>query len=178
MKKLFFVLLAVLVLLFVQGCFLLFVCVEFEGLTVGTEYHYGDTFSEGTTKMELIGFYWSGATTPTTNGHMTVDGQGLAGGSGNDVNLNNISLSFDFCCNPSGLTLKFGEYGGNINLKINGQLENKEDFFVLNGSTVAGVSVTVTDLGGGKGTLKLDGKITSFAIGGQELWIDSICPTR
>jgi len=57
-------------------------------------------------------------------------------------------------------------------------LENKEDFFDLDESTVSGVSVTVTNLGGGKGILKLDGKITSFAIGGQELWIDSICPTR
>jgi len=176
-KRLLFVLLAGLVLLSVQGCLIFYSCVDFEGLVVGTEYSVGDSFRECTTTMELVQFYWINGT-PATGGYMQVDDNGYAGHSGNDVMLNNISLSLNFCCKPSGLTLYFGEYGGNINLEINGELANKENFWELDGASVGGVSIATTDSGGGKGTLRLSGKISSFAIGGQELWIDHVCPVR
>jgi hypothetical protein len=46
----------------------------------------------------------------------------------------------------------------------------------IDGSTIGGVDVLVTDLGGGLGKLELDGVINSFDIGGQELWVDDVCP--
>jgi len=39
--------------------------------------------------------------------------------------------------------------------------------------------VTATAVGGNSyGIIVLDGAIKEFAIGGQELWLDDICPTK
>jgi hypothetical protein len=73
------------------------------------------------------------------------------------------------------LTLCFGEYGGNVNLTINGNLRNVADLQELDGTSVGGVHVEVTDLGASRGLLALTGPIQGVAIGGQELWIDHVC---
>ena len=82
------------------------------------------------------------------------------------------SLAFD----PTGISLLFGEYGGNVNLSVNGVLENEFDFDLMPG-TIGGVYVDVMDLGGGLGAITLTGDITQFSIGGQELWIDDVLRT-
>ena len=42
--------------------------------------------------------------------------------------------------------LSYGEYGGNINLRINGDCWNAANFADLNGESVGGVTVFVTDV--------------------------------
>ncbi|MCC6799661.1 MAG: hypothetical protein IT325_06070 [Anaerolineae bacterium] len=102
---------------------------------------------------------------------------GQAGSAGNEANTNNINLAFDFPGTPSGLTLWFGEYGGNLNIRINGDFKNFADFADINGATIGGVQVAVAQLTPEIGVLALAGPIDDFAIGGQELWIDTLCPT-
>jgi len=102
----------------------------------------------------------------------------MAGHTGKDLNLNNISVRFEFKAAYSKLTLYFGEYGGNINLTINGILKNTNDFLDLDGSTVGGVLISVTMATPEKGLLTLEGNIHSFSVGGQELWIDHVCPEK
>jgi len=90
--------------------------------------------------------------------------------------VNNINLAFDFGNPVHSLSLMFGEYGGNLNIDINGDFRNFNNFADLNGQTVGGVQVSVVNgLGNDRGRLQLDGVITSFAVGGQELWIDDVC---
>ena len=67
-------------------------------------------------------FYWSNGT-PTNNGNLKVDNKGLAGHTGLDVNLNNITVAFTFPSAPTGLILTT-QYGGNINVEVNGDLKN------------------------------------------------------
>jgi len=124
--------------------------------------------------MDMKPFVWSNGTS-TPNGVLTVTNGGLAGHSGKDVNLNNITVSFKFPVNPSAVILYYGEYGGNINVEINGILENVQDFLDINGKVIGGVTVTLTIVSGPGGVLNLQGTITSFSIGGKELWIDHIC---
>jgi hypothetical protein len=116
----------------------------------------------------------------TSNGYAEVDGGGLAGGSGQDLRLNNATVSFDFGGPVNSIKCAVGEYGGNINLEVNGQLWNFDDFSKLPGTSIGAVSVTSTVTPttfptGEIGSLTLTGTITSFSIGGQELWVDDVC---
>jgi hypothetical protein len=150
-------------------------CVDFEGLSVGTRYHVPDRFMDSDVEMTVRAFQWSTGEW-TTDGFTEVDDEGRAGGSGQDMWINNVNLDFDFCCTVEGLTLRFGEYGGNLNIAINGVFQNFDDFVDIDGANLGGVTVTVTDgLGDDTGILTLKGEIWSFALGGQELWIDDVC---
>ena len=147
--------------------------ITFEDLTVDDEYYVGDTFTSGGIQITGEKFFWlpSGS---TDTGFATVQANGNAGGSGKEIGLNNINLSFDFSFAPfEGVSLQYGEYGGNVNLEINGVQHNVENFPLLNGMNIGGAMVTVVDAGD-KGAIFATGPIDSFSIGGQELVIDNI----
>lgn len=60
---------------------------------------------------------------------------------------------------------------------VNGVLRNVEDFLPLDGTTVAGVDIYVTETavpGGVQGVILLDGPINALEIGGQEFFIDHV----
>lgn len=146
---------------------------DFEDLILGTEYKVGDIFTTRGTPVTVKPFQYSGGGW-TADGYTKVVNLGLAGGSDNEMNANNVNLDFGIPVSVSGCSLLFGEYGGNINVEINGDFRNVPDFSDLNGLTIGGVQVTVVDLGSSKGSLKLVGTINQFAIGGQELWLDDV----
>ncbi len=150
-------------------------CITFEDLTVGTTYTYGDIFSSAGVPISLRMFTW-GNGQQTTGNYAEVANQLMAGGSGNDLQANNVNLDFAFGQTVNGLNLAFGEYGGNLNLEVNGDFRNFADFSDIHGQSIGGVNASVVGLGNDKGKLTLDGTINSFVIGGQELWIDNVCP--
>ena len=149
-------------------------CIDFESLKTGASYHVGASFTDSGVTLWVQAFQWSTGVW-TSDGFVRVDADGKAGESGNELNLNNACIALKFSDCVEGLTLSYGEYGGNVNLSVNGELKNVADLDVLNGTTLGGASITVTLLGGGKGHLAVAGTINSFVIGGQELWIDHIC---
>jgi hypothetical protein len=108
----------------------------------------------------------------TANGYAQIQHGQLAGGSGQEIQVNNILLEFDFGGSVPGLGLRFGEYGGNLNLRINGEFKNFLDFVDLNGATIGGVSGwVVSAVGNVRNGVGFIGTIDDFAIGGQELWM-------
>lgn len=152
---------------------------DFEDLpltTPTTQYTVGDTFVTSSVPVSVNPFQWSSGVW-TDKGYARPDTQNRAGGSGIDLNLNNVNLDFGFGIPLRGLSLLFGEYGGNLNIEINGDFRNVENFPDIHGAIIGGVEVKV--IGGALpelGKLVLTGPITQFAIGGQELWIDSLTP--
>ena len=138
----------------------------------------GDTFTDSGVQMSLHDFQWV-TSTWTSNGHAKVRGQQQAGGSGNDLRLNNVNVEFHFGTIP-GLTLLFADYGGNENLNINGDHVSVGNLVSLDGTTQGGVDiaidVTASSTSGQMGKMTLTGTIESFSIGGAELWIDNVCP--
>ncbi|RME92164.1 MAG: hypothetical protein D6766_10520 [Verrucomicrobia bacterium] len=106
-----------------------------------------------------------------------VDTSQQAGHSGQDLNLNNINARLTFRACMAELTLHFGHYGGNVNLEINGELANVGAPSDLDGKTLGGATIHVFMTDATKGRLQVVGIIETMAIGGQELWIDHICPT-
>jgi hypothetical protein len=147
--------------------------IDFEDLTLGTEYNVGDTFTSAGVQITGEEFF-SLSGDPITGGSVTVGNGGIAGGAGLELGwIDNINLRFNFGAPLDGLALQYGEFGGNINLEINGTLVNVENFADID-PTVAGTSIFALDTGVGTGSLFIIGNINSFAIGGQELAIDNI----
>jgi hypothetical protein len=151
-------------------------CIDFEDLPLGTEYHVEDTFSDSGVVIDVQIFQLSDGRW-YDDGRARVANRGYAGGSGQEMEVNNVNLAFDFGGSCEGVSLLFGEYGGNLNIKINGDFKNFNNFIDINGLTIGSVQVVVNDFGDDKGGLKLSGLIYSFAIGGQELVIDDVCLT-
>ena len=151
-------------------------CITFENQSLGKKYFVPDTFNDSGTKINVHPFqYETGAL--TSAGFAEIQDLGKAGGSGKEIFTNNVNLSFEFPFSVTGLSLCFGEYGGNLNIKINGEFLEFDNFNDINMSTIGGVSVSVTNgFGNDKGILTLVGEIDYFAVGGQELYIDDICP--
>jgi hypothetical protein len=151
-------------------------CVDFESLDVGAEFPTGTSFSDGGVTMTTKPFVWSNGES-TSDGFAKVDSNGLAGGSGKDLQVNNTTVAFDWGAVVTDVSCRFGEYGGNLNLEINGELWNFQDFSALPGSRLGYVDVSaeVSSGNGERGNLTLAGQVTSFSVGGQELWIDDVC---
>ncbi|AEE54466.1 hypothetical protein [Haliscomenobacter hydrossis] len=100
-------------------------------------------------------------------------------GTKNVINVNNISLIFNFHRWPSGVqkvTLDFLEKGEFQNLSINGSQVYKGSLTKVP-SRIGSIRITSTwsSAKGNKGTLELTGQIKTLSIGGQELWIDNVC---
>jgi len=159
-------------------------CIEFDDLLLGNTYYVGDTFTDSGITVDILSFQWGGGSW-TSDGYARVDDDGYGGYSGYDINTNNVNLGFTFSSRLKGLSLNFGEYGGNLNIQINDEFKNFQNFNDIDGTTLGGVSVSVINgLGNDKGRLILSGEMNvfnfheeefTFLIGGQELWIDHVC---
>lgn len=159
-------------------------CVDFEDLKVGNKYQKLATWASSGAAIQVLNFQWSNMNW-TSDGYAEVMQDGLAGGAGNEMFLNNVNLGLDIGSTEC-VTIHFHNKGGNVNLIINDTVGNWDDFQNAN---LGGVIVSADYVGNeNKGTLTLSGEFKrfnfqekgwiSFAIGGQELFIDDICPCR
>lgn len=151
-------------------------CVDFEQQALGTTYHVGNQFIDSNAEIIIQSFQWSNNQW-TNSGHAKIGNMVRAGHVGQEINANNVNLQFKFGGPSEDLSLYFGEYGGNCNIKINGDFRNFSNFVDINQTIIGGVTVQVSNgLGNDKGRLQLSGTVNSFEIGGQELWVDHVCP--
>jgi len=153
----------------------------FEDLTVHAPYYHTDSFVSHGIKFEVAPFQW-GSGAFTTGGKVFADNAGAACGTDQDLMTNNANVKIFF---PEGVASSvywaFGEYGGNINLVINGDFRNVRDYRDLDGMVVGGVTVNVLSGGWGDdcGCVQLRGMVYELAVGGQEHWMDCLqycCP--
>ncbi len=148
--------------------------VRFESLPLRKRYLYKDRFSDSGVTMQVGGFKFTNGET-TKKGYLRVDSKNLSGGTGKDIQIGNATVNYKFKKPIRKLTLQFGEYGGNVNLKINGKLKNVNALRSLDGTSIEGVKVKVKmDNNDRTGQLILTGRIKNLAIGGQEFWLDDV----
>lgn len=168
---------AVIILLPVFGAYTN--CVDFESLTVGTQY--GDPvgnvpgdiiFTEDSIPVSVHDFLWSGG--GGTFNYCVVDTAISAGiGSGNTMNTNNINLLFDFTglgYIPEQVKLEFAVMGGNENISVNGEPIFHDALLSVPNPIAPGVIVSFSP-----GVMLLDGPVETLLIGGQEFWMDNLC---
>ena len=149
--------------------------VDFEDVAAPSTFVVGDTFTSGGVVASHQDFTFSSGTL-FSGGFSQVQANlsPLSGGSGQELQINNILV--DFAITPtSELSLNFGEFGGNLNIIVNGVFQNFGNFSDINMTNIGGADVSVTNgFGNDSGILTLTGGIFDFAIGGQELWIDNL----
>lgn len=104
--------------------------------------------------------------------------RGIATVNGDEANqslfTSNLNLDFDFGGSAQAAELDFGEFGGNINLVVNGELANVRSLFELSGVELGGATIRVDQTSRNTGHLIVRGPLKSFAIGGQEFEIDNV----
>lgn len=146
-------------------------CVEFEEVSPGP-YKVQETLSDSGVRMVVKPFFPpEGDSTDQGLAEVEFYGEGTQ----RRVFLQRVNLGFDFGASPARLALTFGHVDGNLNLEINGEFKNLPQFSQLNGTSIGGVTATVQEETEFSGQLQFSGIIESFAIGGQELWLDTIC---
>jgi hypothetical protein len=147
----------------------------FEDLPLSQVYWVGDTFNTDLVPCEVKPFQWSSGTW-TSSGHVLVEDWNQACGTDQELFTNNANVLFDFAAvSPiENFAFQFGEYGGNINIAINGDFRNVGDYRDLDGQVIGGVQFVVTNGGWGNdcGRVECVGMINRFAVGGQEHFID------
>jgi hypothetical protein len=161
-------------------------CVDFEDLAIGATYRVADTFTDSGAAMALWPFQWSNLNW-TYDGRADLRNDMPAGTPGNAMLLNNVNIGFD-AGSLECVTLHFCDEGSNVNLIINNQVGNVQNFQDLNGTNLGSVTISVNVDSKNCGTVNLSGKFErfyfrergpiSFAIGGQELYVDNVCPCR
>ena len=153
-------------------------CINLDDPPLGTTYAVGSSFVDAGTTLSVVPFQWSGGGW-TSDGFARVSNAGTAGHLGQELIVNNVNIRFNFPTLPNAVALNFGEYGGNVNLEVNGDFRNFEDFAAIDGQIIGGAQVSVVNgFGHDQGTLRLNGDIHALAVGGQELVIDHICITE
>jgi hypothetical protein len=170
------------ILIFVTASVTLFsgCCLRFSDLPADATYNVGDTITTSGTDIKVEQFQWAGGSW-TSSGRAKVDTRNYSRGSGKDLNSGNVNLRFMFGYPLDRITLKFGELGGNNNIKVNDDFSNIGDLISLNGTALGGAHLTVNAVQQGNnwyGKMTIDGNIDNFSIGGQELWLDDVCPFK
>ena len=145
----------------------------FDRLTSGAMYLNGTSFISNGVSMHVEKFKSEGGPIP---GVVTV-GSGYAPGAGNEIHVQNANVSFDFNCPLQEVKLSFSDYGGSVNMKLNGDWRAAKSFWAFHGLLFRGVTVTVTGRDA-RGILILRGKIKELLVGGRDLWINEIAYVR
>ena len=156
---------------------------EDEDLTLGNSYTVGDSFDASdyyipSTKIEIdVGKFYPLAG-PPTSGAVTVGDTGKAGHLGKELEIDDVNLKFllgPSGCPSCGISLLFGYYGGDVNIGINGTINEYTSFFDIPANeNIGGAFVNVVSAGDSKGLLVVNGNIDIFTIGGQDIAIDSM----
>jgi len=148
-----------------------------EELPLYAQYPVGGVFETAGTMVTVASF--ETVTGTITNGYARVVSDGKAGGSAQEMQINNVNLAFGLALPVTRLSLLFGEYGGDLNMDVNGDSRKFANFADINGQIIGGVHVDVVNgFGNDMGSLHLSGLIHKFVVGGQELWIDDIRYSR
>lgn len=165
-------------------------CIGFDGLTAGTTAGVGPLMSTPGGILSLQNFQDASGTWSSAGLATIVVSNFAAGSPSQEVHLDGINLAAN--ASPVSMAAKFhyADFGGNVNLGINGVLANVDDFSDIGVLTVFGyfqgmvgdvtVTVTRTDVMGFHfGTVKLEAlagtPISIWGAGGEDLIIDHFC---
>ncbi len=142
---------------------------DFEALVLGAAYPSGEVFLSDGLSFETVDLLGD-------SGIVDVQNYLLAGGSGLELAITG-GLNFLIPVGTNHVSMRYTLSDPTLGLVINGfPTPIGTKFSLLDGTSVDGVLIsTVLNPGQGEqGVLTLDGPISSFVIGGRELWIDDV----
>ena len=154
---------------------------RWESVAIGVNWNAGDVAMVDGVRVEFYPISYCDGT--FGNGLAQVIGPSKCS-VGHRLNLNNLNANFAFAVSSgpqNSAIMRFGEYGGSMNIRINGgALICFNNMIDIDGATIGGVIVQVVAGGFGNdcGEVHFIGLINQLLIGGQEFWIDGICIER
>ncbi|RLB67293.1 MAG: hypothetical protein DRH04_08190 [Deltaproteobacteria bacterium] len=148
----------------------------FNDLVNGITYPAGSSFTTCGVSVAVRPFLDSGGH-EITSGKAEVGSFGWAGGAGREIKTDAVNLEFSLPYPVTDVSWLFGEYGGNLNLTLNGIFKNFDNYQEINGAIINNVEVSATN-GSGSGSVSLQGIVTSLALGGQQHWVDNLSYSR
>lgn len=157
-------------------------CYNFSSMSVGSSWSVGDSLSLATATVNFKQFRL-GDGSWTSTGFAEIDASTNANGSPTkELELNNIMVQVVPDSDAYSATFLYADFGGNVNLGVNGDHRNVANMIALDGTVVGGCDVTVTQTISGsnrRGEVTIvpqEGEvIEKFGTGGQEFWIDDVC---
>ena len=114
-------------------------CIDFEDQPVQSQFNSGWVLMADSVSVTVEQFQWLNQVW-TTGGFACFDNQQVAGGTCLDLDFNNCNLSFGFAYPGQTIFIHYGEYGGNVNLRVNQKFQNVAN--VANFQSVGGVTDT------------------------------------
>ena len=162
-------------------------CVNFESpLSIGETYgrpagqRIGDlAFIEDNIHVTVDNFYTRGQTVYFEYAEILSPPSGF--GSGQSIHATNINLRFDFSSLGYPVTrasFQYQDMGGLVNLATDDVAFRGELSEYAGSLGLASVEVTSTLVDGGeRGTVVLTGAMDGIIIGGENIWIDDVCPS-
>jgi hypothetical protein len=126
--------------------------------------------------MVVAPIEWPGGTL-FFGGRVRVENGGRACGLDHELHTDNaVTKIFPATGAMADPYFRFGEYGGNINVEVNGDFRNVNDMIALNGLIIGGVQFNVLSGGFGNdcGEVQMRGIVHRMALGGQEFWYDCL----
>ena len=136
-------------------------CFDFEGLS-GSPLNPGETFTEDGINVTVIPF--DGA-----NGTVTGSDTNNAGHFGNELVLTKAGIGFTMDC-ASEIAFAYQQDEDGISIVINGERWDVDDMVELDGKTVGGATISISN-----GQVTITGVIEDFQIAGNSLAIDHLC---
>jgi subtilisin len=151
-------------------------CVDFESQTADdTRYFIGSTLTDTNVGMTFKRFSFG-------NGEFATDGSAFVEDATNKrISTNSINVEFGFDYPLDAVSFLYVDQGSLDNLEVNGELRAVNNLDSLDGETVGGVNVSVdilADLPSIVAVVQLQGEIRQVAVGGEELSIDNVCPSK
>lgn len=162
-------------------------CVGFDSPAFAVNTQYGATVGQTPGHVALLSNGITGSleiflTSASANfNKASIESMLVPSGVGQSMRLNNISVNFDFSALnfiPSRVTFGFLDFGGEINMGINGNPSHvgyMASFPPTIGTASVAIGSTPVPPSASSGKITLNGAIKTLLIGGQELLIDEVC---
>jgi hypothetical protein len=154
-------------------------CYSAESVPDGMSYHVRNGIVAPDHAIRFVSF-----TTPdgqSLEGTAKVTSRNVNGTIVKGVELTRIAVRHDATASPATVVIQFADFGGGVNLRINGVAVVAAHFGQLNGRQIGGATVLVQETAPGParvGTLRLTGPLASFTVGGQSVLLQQACSTR
>ncbi len=159
------------------------VCIGFDSLPLGGVYTWGmlNSFEIGGVSFMPGPLHLSDQEI-IEDGRILVSEETKANYTGRELHFEDASVSVFAGCMRD-ISFRFGQYGGQVTLLVNGVRTTVDSFADLHGQSLGSparaISVRTLPAPGGEiGILRIAGTVSSLEIGGENLYMDQLCYTE
>jgi len=139
-------------------------------------YHVNNGIAADGHQIRFVSFTTAGG--QSLSGSATVLSRSVNGSTVKGLELKDIGVRHASTPSPNRVIVRYTDFGGGVNLRVNGALVVASRLGGLNDTQLGGVSISVQESQVGSvrvGTLRLEGGITSFVVGGRSLLLRQAC---